>query len=365
MEIPAELRLAAPAHARLGRRSLRTRGPSRHVAGSATRGRPRCTPSTSRPATANATRSSCGDGCAPTRRPTRAWSRTKPRPWRSSRRPAVTTPALVAFDVTAEFADAPALVMTRLQGHDVLAPPDLDEFLDGLVASLRAILIGRGPWARDHPSTGPWGLEPLARLRLVAPARRVAARVRDRATPIPAAPASCVIATSIPATCCGITVACPASSIDATCAGPAWRPMCAHSARTSRRFRPRGRRRLRPSLRAGRRPAVVRSRRHRRRRGARSLALARRGAPTSPSTPSCAPATTSSQPQSNAAPDLSVTMSTDAASSTKARADGVSGWARCRRPIVRVSAGRAAPRPRPGRRASRPSTTAGNDVPAR
>jgi hypothetical protein len=76
--------------------------------------------------------------------------------------PAVTTPALVAFDVTAEFADAPALVMTRLHGHDVLAPPDLDEFLDGLVASLRAIQAVAVPPASGIGDYRPWGLGLLA-----------------------------------------------------------------------------------------------------------------------------------------------------------------------------------------------------------
>jgi aminoglycoside phosphotransferase (APT) family kinase protein len=75
---------------------------------------------------------------------------------------ALTTPVLVAFDVTAAFTDVPALVMTRLHGHDVLAPPDLDAFLDGLVASLRAIHSVAIPPASGIGEYRPWGLELLA-----------------------------------------------------------------------------------------------------------------------------------------------------------------------------------------------------------
>ncbi len=75
---------------------------------------------------------------------------------------AVATPALVAFDVVAEFADAPALVMTRLHGHDVLAPVDLDEFLDGLVASLRSIHSVAVPPTSGLAEYRPWGLDRLA-----------------------------------------------------------------------------------------------------------------------------------------------------------------------------------------------------------
>ncbi len=51
----------------------------------------------------------------------------------------VATPELVAADPDGDQTDVPALLMTRLPGRDVLAPKDLDAFLDGLVATLRAV----------------------------------------------------------------------------------------------------------------------------------------------------------------------------------------------------------------------------------
>jgi aminoglycoside phosphotransferase (APT) family kinase protein len=51
----------------------------------------------------------------------------------------VPVPALVAADPKAVATDMPALLMTRLDGAPVVAPPDLDGFLDGLADALRAI----------------------------------------------------------------------------------------------------------------------------------------------------------------------------------------------------------------------------------
>ncbi len=101
----------------------------------------------------------------------------------------VTTPALVAYDAGAEFADAPAVVMTRLSGHDVLAPPDLDRFLDGLVASLRAIHSVDVPPASGIGEYRPWGLDELTDAPEWSRRPEVWRRAIEIArTPIPAAP---------------------------------------------------------------------------------------------------------------------------------------------------------------------------------
>jgi aminoglycoside phosphotransferase (APT) family kinase protein len=74
--------------------------------------------------------------------------------------PGLRVPTLVATDPTGARADVPALVMTRLPGTDVLAPPDMEAFLDGLVAALHTVhatpvpAVGLGDYA-------PWGLDGL------------------------------------------------------------------------------------------------------------------------------------------------------------------------------------------------------------
>ena len=79
--------------------------------------------------------------------------------------PAPVTPQLLACDPEARRADVPALVMTRLPGHVELAPADLDAYLDGLAASLRAIhalprpgasLDTYRPWGLDDAAVPPW-----------------------------------------------------------------------------------------------------------------------------------------------------------------------------------------------------------------
>jgi aminoglycoside phosphotransferase (APT) family kinase protein len=72
----------------------------------------------------------------------------------------VRTPELVASDPAGECADVPAVLMTRLPGRDVLAPADLDRFLDELASALHAIHAV----PVDAPAGGlgeyrPWGLE--------------------------------------------------------------------------------------------------------------------------------------------------------------------------------------------------------------
>ena len=94
----------------------------------------------------------------------------------------VTTPALVATDPSALRADAPTLVMTRLAGSDELAPGDLDRFLDGLVAALRAIhaipvpdgaLGTYSPWGIDGlTDPPPWSRRPDVWRRAFEIARR-------------------------------------------------------------------------------------------------------------------------------------------------------------------------------------------------
>ena len=79
-------------------------------------------------------------------------------------------PRLVATDSKGAHADAPAVLMTRLPGRDVLAPGDLDAFLDRLVETLRAIhevpvppgtLNYFRPWSLDTVTAPPpWSRRP-------------------------------------------------------------------------------------------------------------------------------------------------------------------------------------------------------------
>jgi hypothetical protein len=74
--------------------------------------------------------------------------------------PALDTPFLVAADPAGACSDAPSLVMTRLRGHYVLAPNDIDAFLDGLVTTLRAVhAVPVPPGALGDYR--PWGLDDL------------------------------------------------------------------------------------------------------------------------------------------------------------------------------------------------------------
>jgi aminoglycoside phosphotransferase (APT) family kinase protein len=70
----------------------------------------------------------------------------------------IPVPRLVGADPRAEDADVPALVMTRLPGRDVLAPADLDAYLDALVAALQAIhAVPVPPGVLNY--FRPWGLD--------------------------------------------------------------------------------------------------------------------------------------------------------------------------------------------------------------
>jgi len=80
--------------------------------------------------------------------------------------PGLRVPRLLAADPDGTAADVPAVVMTRLPGRDVLAPRDLDRFLDGLAAALRAIhaapvrldsLFEYRPWNLDRLGGPPRG----------------------------------------------------------------------------------------------------------------------------------------------------------------------------------------------------------------
>jgi len=51
----------------------------------------------------------------------------------------VPVPRLVAADIAAEHTDAPAVLMTRLDGNDTLDPIDVDAWVDGLVHALHRI----------------------------------------------------------------------------------------------------------------------------------------------------------------------------------------------------------------------------------
>jgi aminoglycoside phosphotransferase (APT) family kinase protein len=90
-------------------------------------------------------------------------------------------PRLVAADPGADFADVPALVMTRLRGVGDLAPIDLDRFLDALVGALHAIhavphardaLFVYEPWGIDGDlAPPPWTTRPDVWTRAIAIAR--------------------------------------------------------------------------------------------------------------------------------------------------------------------------------------------------
>ncbi len=76
----------------------------------------------------------------------------------SAATPALPVPRLVGADPKGVHADVPAVLMTRLPGRDVLAPPDLDAFLAGLVATLRAVhAVPVAPGALNY--FRPWSLD--------------------------------------------------------------------------------------------------------------------------------------------------------------------------------------------------------------
>jgi len=77
--------------------------------------------------------------------------------------PALDTPSLVAADPSGARAGAPSLVMTRLRGRYVLAPDDVDAFVDGLATTLHAVhALPVPPGALGDYR--PWGLDDLTEL---------------------------------------------------------------------------------------------------------------------------------------------------------------------------------------------------------
>jgi hypothetical protein len=76
---------------------------------------------------------------------------------------ALDTPSLVAADPSGARAGAPSLVMTRLRGRHVLAPDDVDAFVDGLATTLHAVhALPVPPDALGDYR--PWGLDDLTEL---------------------------------------------------------------------------------------------------------------------------------------------------------------------------------------------------------
>ena len=209
-----------------------------------------------------------------TRRPRSRCSRPMP-DRRRPRRPAARRGRSRAGDARRR---ARALVMTRLRGRDVLAPDDLDAFLDGLATTLHAVhAVPVPPGALGDYR--PWGLDDLTELPPWSRRPDVwRARVRDRrAAPVPA----------------HRRVLChrdfhPGNVLwhHGRVSGVVdWTARVHRAGRGRRRALPaqphaavraRGRRRLRPPLRTARRPRVVRSRRRRGLGDARRMALARR-----------------------------------------------------------------------------------------
>jgi aminoglycoside phosphotransferase (APT) family kinase protein len=89
-------------------------------------------------------------------------------------------PRLVAADPTGEAADVPAVLMTRLDGIDMLDPSDVDAFVDGLVHALHCIhaipvppdVLGPyQPWNCAFTEPPPWSAGPDAWERAIAIAR--------------------------------------------------------------------------------------------------------------------------------------------------------------------------------------------------
>jgi Ser/Thr protein kinase RdoA (MazF antagonist) len=84
----------------------------------------------------------------------------------------VPAPRFVASDAAAVDTDVPALLMTRLPGRDLLAPRDLDAYLDRLAITLRAVheaglpthpLHAYAPWNLDVVTEPPpWSRKPSA-----------------------------------------------------------------------------------------------------------------------------------------------------------------------------------------------------------
>ena len=71
---------------------------------------------------------------------------------------AVPTPTLIAADPTGAEAGVPAVLMSRLRGRDVVAPPDRDAWLDGLAQALHAIHATTVPEG-ELGYFRPWGLD--------------------------------------------------------------------------------------------------------------------------------------------------------------------------------------------------------------
>ena len=220
MEIPIELRRMPPQSTLdwVASRVRTDRAGGGECTGCATPGPRRCTRSTSTTARADAGNWSCGGGSGPTLHLIPASVENESSALRlleSSAAAAVVAPTLVVADADAVSADVPTLVMTRLAGHDALAPIDLDGYLDGLVATLHAIhavpvpadveLETYRPWGLEHlTEPPPWTREPAVWQRAISRSRTD----RCRSTK----PCS-AIATTTPATCSGTTVGCRASSI--------------------------------------------------------------------------------------------------------------------------------------------------------
>jgi aminoglycoside phosphotransferase (APT) family kinase protein len=72
----------------------------------------------------------------------------------------VPSPRFVASDAAADECDAPALLMTRLPGHDEVAPSNVSSWLDGLAAVLRVIHETRVPATAElFMDYTPWNLD--------------------------------------------------------------------------------------------------------------------------------------------------------------------------------------------------------------
>jgi aminoglycoside phosphotransferase (APT) family kinase protein len=70
----------------------------------------------------------------------------------------IPVPRLIGKDVTGAHADVPAVLMSRVPGRDVLAPRDIDPYLDGLATTLRAVHAVSVPDA-TVAAYRPWGLD--------------------------------------------------------------------------------------------------------------------------------------------------------------------------------------------------------------
>ena len=98
----------------------------------------------------------------------------------------VPVPRLIGADPDAEHADVPALLMSRVEGRDVLTPSDLDAYLRGLATTLRSLHAVAAPDASIVADYRPWDLDMVTAPPDWAPRRDIWARASEiMRSPVP------------------------------------------------------------------------------------------------------------------------------------------------------------------------------------